>query len=201
MIKSAIMTSADITGKNGKPIVDQLLQPYNLFATDAGVVNPAVALNPGLVFDIEPNDYISYLCRLGYSDKQISAITSSSISCSSYPEQTDLNYPSITVSLDSKGMEITTRVLKNVGHHVSVYRVSVMEPPGVKVVVTPSVLRFSASSKVQNITVMFQGELGAGSSYASGFLKLTSKHNVVRCPLLLVSSSTGSSNHPTRSVW
>ncbi|KAH7688650.1 Tripeptidyl-peptidase II protein [Dioscorea alata] len=206
MIKSAIMTSADITGKNGKPIVDQLLQPYNLFATGAGQVNPTAALNPGLVFDIEPNDYISYLCRLGYSDEQISAISRSSIKCSSYPEQADLNYPSITVSLDSNGMAITTRVLKNVGRYASVvYKVSVLEPPGVKVVVTPSVLRFSASRKVQNITVMFQGESGAGSSYARGFLTLTSKHNVVRSPLLLVPPSTGSSavdaNQPTHSAW
>ncbi|KAM0939005.1 putative tripeptidyl-peptidase II [Dioscorea sansibarensis] len=205
MIKSAIMTSADITGKDGKPIVDQLLQPYNLFATGAGHVNPTAALNPGLVFDIEPNDYISYLCMLGYSDQQISAVARNSIRCSSHPAQADLNYPSITVSLDSNGRATTTRVLKNVGYQASVYRVSVMEPPGVKVVVKPSVLRFSASHKVQKITVTFQGESGAASSYEAGFLTLTSKHNVVRSPLLLVPSSPGSmaidANQPTRSAW
>ncbi|XVE57794.1 hypothetical protein DITRI_Ditri04bG0118400 [Diplodiscus trichospermus] len=51
-IKSAMMTSADLFNIGGKPIVDETLQPVNLFATGAGHVNPSRADNPGLVYDI-----------------------------------------------------------------------------------------------------------------------------------------------------
>ncbi|KAF2298925.1 hypothetical protein GH714_029156 [Hevea brasiliensis] len=61
-IKSAIMTTADILNMEGKPIVDETRQPADIFATGAGHVNPSRANDPGLIYDIQPDDYIPYLC-------------------------------------------------------------------------------------------------------------------------------------------
>ncbi|KAF2298917.1 hypothetical protein GH714_029095 [Hevea brasiliensis] len=69
-IKSAIMTTADILNMEGKSIVDETRQPADIFATGAGHVNPSRANDPGLIYDIQPDDYVPYLCGLGYKDEQ-----------------------------------------------------------------------------------------------------------------------------------
>ncbi|GKF05433.1 subtilisin-like protease SBT1.2 [Tanacetum coccineum] len=61
-IKSAIMTSADLVNLKGTPIVDETLQPTDVFATGAGHVNPSKANDPGLIYDIEPDDCIPLTC-------------------------------------------------------------------------------------------------------------------------------------------
>ncbi|KAK3019798.1 hypothetical protein RJ639_003785 [Escallonia herrerae] len=43
-------------------------------------VSPSRANEPGLVYDIHPNDYIQYLCGLGYTDKQVGLTGHSTIS-------------------------------------------------------------------------------------------------------------------------
>nr|CAD1831189.1 unnamed protein product [Ananas comosus var. bracteatus] len=60
-IKSAIMTTSDTTDRDGKPIMDETLQPASFFAMGAGHVNPSKAANPGLVYDLRADDYIPYL--------------------------------------------------------------------------------------------------------------------------------------------
>ncbi|KAG9149282.1 hypothetical protein Leryth_003250 [Lithospermum erythrorhizon] len=65
-IKSAIMTTANSFNLNKKPIMDERMQHANIFALGAGHVNPPKANDPGLVYDIQPEDYIPYLCGLGY---------------------------------------------------------------------------------------------------------------------------------------
>ncbi|URD82545.1 Peptidase inhibitor I9 [Musa troglodytarum] len=73
-IKSAMMTTASVQDHSGNPIVNEQLLPADLFATGAGHVNPAKASNPGLVYDLSADDYIAYLCGLGYASKQVSVI-------------------------------------------------------------------------------------------------------------------------------
>jgi subtilisin family serine protease len=73
-IKSAIMTTADTLNLHEKPILDQRLKPADLFAVGAGHVNPLKANDPGLVYDIETNDYVPYLCGLNYTDRQVGVI-------------------------------------------------------------------------------------------------------------------------------
>ncbi|KAE8672470.1 hypothetical protein F3Y22_tig00111841pilonHSYRG00298 [Hibiscus syriacus] len=83
--KSAMMTSTDLFNIEGKPIVDETLQPANVFATGAGHVNPCRADNPGFIYDIQPDDYILYLCGLGYKDEEVGKIAHRSIKCSEEP--------------------------------------------------------------------------------------------------------------------
>ncbi|OIT06149.1 subtilisin-like protease sbt1.4 [Nicotiana attenuata] len=76
-IKSAIMTSADLVNLGNKPIEDELRLPANAFEIGAGHVNPSRANDPGLIYDIQPQDYVPYLYGLNYTDQQVSAISNS----------------------------------------------------------------------------------------------------------------------------
>jgi hypothetical protein len=93
-IKSAIMTTADSTDKSGDPIVDEQHKPADLFATGAGHVNPDKAVDPGLVYDIAPADYIGFLCGM-YTSKEVSVIARCSVDRSTVTVIPDrmLNYP------------------------------------------------------------------------------------------------------------
>ncbi|KAI7732727.1 hypothetical protein M8C21_001905 [Ambrosia artemisiifolia] len=70
-IKSAIMTTASQLNRNEQAIVDETELPANVFIIGSGHVNPSKANEPGCVFDIQPDDYIPYLCGLGYTPEQI----------------------------------------------------------------------------------------------------------------------------------
>ncbi|KAK6158082.1 hypothetical protein DH2020_005396 [Rehmannia glutinosa] len=73
-IKSTLMTSTNQINLNGSLVDDERLLSVDVFAIGAGHVNPPNALDPGLVYDITP-DYITYLCGLGYTEKDIAVIT------------------------------------------------------------------------------------------------------------------------------
>ncbi|KAM0893744.1 hypothetical protein ACQ4PT_024907 [Festuca glaucescens] len=109
-IKSAIMTTADVTDRSGTPIVDEQRTAADLFAVGSGHVNPEKAVDPGLVFDISPEDYIGYLCGM-YTNKEVSVIARRPVDCSAVTVISDiqLNYPSVCifpagVELDASGV-------------------------------------------------------------------------------------------------
>ncbi|CAI0428636.1 unnamed protein product, partial [Linum tenue] len=74
VIRSAILTTAYTFDLSGHPISNEQNVSATVFDMGSGHVNPSKVLNPGLVYDIEPDDYIPYLCGLGYSDKQVRMI-------------------------------------------------------------------------------------------------------------------------------
>ncbi|XP_030476454.1 subtilisin-like protease 3 [Syzygium oleosum] len=100
-IKSATMTSAKQLNINQNPILDKRLQAADVFAIEAGHVDPVKAIDPRFIYDIQPDDYIPYLCGLEYTDKQVATIAHKLVKCSgvsSIPEG-ELNYPSFSVTL------------------------------------------------------------------------------------------------------
>jgi hypothetical protein len=74
--------------------LDQRLKPADLFASGAGHVNPLKANNPGLVYDIEPNDNVPYLCGLNNTDVQVEVILHQKVKHSNIKSilQAQLNY-------------------------------------------------------------------------------------------------------------
>lgn len=82
MIKSAMMTTAYIRDNSCSLITDETTKSADFFGVGSGHVDPAKADNPGLVYDIKPNDYLSYLCWLNYTDDHVSAIARRSVNCS-----------------------------------------------------------------------------------------------------------------------
>ncbi|ONK68103.1 uncharacterized protein A4U43_C05F7480 [Asparagus officinalis] len=70
-VKSAIMTTAYYKDRDGNPIKDQYDgKDAGAFTMGSGHVDPVAANDPGLIYDIDPHDYIRYLCgKLTDSDQ------------------------------------------------------------------------------------------------------------------------------------
>lgn len=157
-IKSAMMTTADLYDRQGKAIKDGN-KPAGVFAIGAGHVNPQKAINPGLVYNIQPVDYITYLCTLGFTRSDILAITHKNVSCSGILRKNpgfSLNYPSISVIFKrSKTTEMITRRVTNVGSPNSIYTVNVKAPDGIKVIVNPKRLVFNRLDQTLSYRVWF----------------------------------------------
>ncbi|XP_047978371.1 subtilisin-like protease 3 [Salvia hispanica] len=188
-IKSAIMTTADRVDRGGKPISDQRLLPADVFATGAGHVNPTKANDPGLIYDIRPDDYIPYLCGLNFSNAQVGAVVHRRVDCEreSSIREAQLNYPSFSIKLGSTAQKYT-RTVTNVGRAKSVYKVSVAAPAGVDVKVKPGKLRFKKVGQKLRYSVMFRrsGSGGADNKIVQGEIKWRSGKHSVRSPVAVI---------------
>lgn len=167
-IKSALMTTAYNTYKNGETIQDIATgMPSTPFDHGAGHVAPTAALDPGLVYDANVQDYIEFLCALNYNSNLIKAVTKQAFTCDSAKKYNlgDLNYPSFAVPFETasgKGGGNSapavikyTRTLTNVGIPTA-YKVSVSsESLSVKIAVEPETLAFSRPNEKKNYTVTF----------------------------------------------
>ncbi|KAG1353979.1 subtilisin-like protease SBT1.4 [Cocos nucifera] len=186
-IKSAIMTSSGTLNSDGKLIADETLKTTNYFSAGAGHVNPSKANDPGLIYDLTADDYIAYLCGLGYTDRQVSAIARSQIDCSSLMPVTaeELNYPTFLVSIGADSQKTVTRVVKNVGEANEAYSMQVDAPEGVEVTVYPDKLAFSAINQTAVYDVYFTtGDTNDRVGMVSeGQLRWVSGKHVVRSPI------------------
>ncbi|KAI3702426.1 hypothetical protein L6452_28164 [Arctium lappa] len=144
-IRSAMMTTANIFDNNGSIIMDMTTgEEGTPLDYGAGHVNPNKAMDPGLIYDIQPQDYINYLCAMNYTRNQIRIISKrSEISCAN--ATLDLNYPSFILVLNNTNTTRYTfqRVLTNVGRSNCSYRALVKIPPfGMNVTVEPETIFF-----------------------------------------------------------
>ncbi|OAY27178.1 subtilisin-like protease [Manihot esculenta] len=187
-VKSAIMTTANLRNLGGEPISEPIkLRPANFFDMGAGHVNPSRANDPGLVYDLKPNDYIPYLCGLGYSDKQVRIIVQQKVKCSnksSIPES-QLNYPSFSILLGST-LQKYTRKVTNVGRPNSVYSIDISSPEGVLVKVTPRTIRFSRLNQKATYSVTFSKRGNVSISFAEGYLKWVTDGYSVGSPIAVL---------------
>ncbi|XP_044509370.1 subtilisin-like protease SBT1.6 [Mangifera indica] len=196
MIRSAMMTTASIIDNRNQTMTDEssgkASTPYDF---GAGHVHLDRAMDPGLVYDITNDDYVNFLCGMGYNPKIIQVITRSSVKCPvRKPLPENLNYPSIVAlfSTASKGVSRKTfiRTLTNVGQTDAVYRVNIENPgKGVEVSVKPASLAFRAAVKKRSFLVTVtvdSNNLVVGDSGAlfGSISWLDGKHSV-RSPLVV----------------
>ncbi|MBA0592387.1 hypothetical protein Gorai_009369 [Gossypium raimondii] len=185
------MTTAYTLDNKGKPIAD--LAFYNSaspFAIGSGHVDPMKATDPGLIYNITAEDYISYLCSLHYTDSQVSMFEEG-YQCTPTElrmQPGDLNYPSFAVNFKQKARNVMftyKRTVTNVGIPKSTYKVSVEVPKGVSVIVSPKVLSFTELNEELSYEVSFTGlsrnKTVAGSSFGS--LVWVSGNYRVRSPI------------------
>ncbi|MFS7924084.1 putative cucumisin [Helianthus anomalus] len=189
-IKSAIMTSADQVSLNGKPIEDERELGANIFAVGSGHVNPSKANNPGLVFDIEPDDYIPYLCGLGYTSQQVGIIVKKTVSCSKTIPEGQLNYPSYAMTLASGENKTYSRTVTNVGEADSTYTISVPDvvvPDGIVVVVHNSTLKFTQVNQrlTYDLTFRRSNSVEINLPYGEGAMAWRSGKYLVRTPFAI----------------
>ncbi|KQJ81458.2 hypothetical protein BRADI_5g00840v3, partial [Brachypodium distachyon] len=182
-IKSAMMTTADVAHLDGTPIVDETTGRPNCFAMGAGLVNPTRALDPGLIYDLAPADYISYVCGLGYNASLVNDIIAQpiqNVSCDKVEkiQRKDLNYPSIMVTLapPPAAPEVEVRrAVTNIGEPLSVYTAEVVAPEGVAVEVVPNMLAFGSVHQRMEFTVKLRrGADAAVNGTAEGSLRWVS---------------------------
>ncbi|KAL7111571.1 hypothetical protein ACP275_05G097300 [Erythranthe tilingii] len=186
-IKSAIMTTADSVNLEGKPIQDEQLQSASVFAIGSGHVNPSRANDPGLVYDIMPDDYIPYLCGLNYTNQEVGIIVGRKVDCSkekSIPEA-QLNYPSFSIIFGSTP-QTYTRTLTNVGKANSSFDVEIVSPDGVIVKVEPKKLVFPKLGDKSSYSVTFTRTNEGVMNSTQGFIRWHSAEYSVRSPIAVV---------------
>lgn len=189
-VKSAIMTTACGVNLEGKPILDQTLLPADVFATGAGHVNPLKANDPGLVYDIEPNDYVPYLCGLNYTDRQVGVILQQRMKCSEVKSipQAQLNYPSFSLRMGSTS-QFYTRTLTNVGPVNTTYFAEIDVPLAMGMSVSPAEITFTEVKQKVTYSVGFIPEVKenrGNHSIAQGSIKWVSGKYSVSIPISIV---------------
>ncbi|XP_055803542.1 subtilisin-like protease [Solanum dulcamara] len=187
-IKSAIMTTADLVNLGNNPIEDERHLPANIFAIGAGHVNPSRANDPGLIYDIQPQDYVPYLCGLNYTDQQVSATLQKKVNCKTSIPEAELNYPSFSIKLGSKTQEYT-RAVTNVGEANSTYTVAISPPKGIEITVSPSSLHFSEVKERMAYQVTFKRSASgtvSNTNFVQGYLKWSSEKHSVRSPIAVI---------------
>ncbi|KAE9591249.1 putative tripeptidyl-peptidase II [Lupinus albus] len=92
-IKSAIMTTSLIV-----PILeDNSQEEATPFSYGAGHIQPNLAADPGLVYDLMTNDYLNFLCAHGYNSSTIGSLYRGFYVCPKHFKLANFNYPSITI--------------------------------------------------------------------------------------------------------
>ncbi|XP_050226689.1 subtilisin-like protease [Mercurialis annua] len=188
-IKSAIMTTSSLSTLSGNPISDQQFVAATVFDIGAGHVNPTAANSPGLVYDIQPEDYIPYLRGLGYSDSQVGLIVHhtaefSDDSSSSIPEA-QLNYPSFSIKMGSDP-QTYTRTVTNVGVAGSSFNNEITPPQGIDIRVTPDKLVFNAVNQKATYSVTFTKNGNVTGSFSQGYLTWKTNLYTVRSPIAVI---------------
>ena len=170
-IKSALMTSATdiLDGPSTNPLV--------IFRQGAGHVNPNGAIDPGLVFDSNYNDWLGFLCTNGVdpaycASQKVTPITASA-----------MNTASIAVA-DLAGFQTVTRRVTNTSRRAATYTPSVAGMPGITTTVSPSRLQL-APGQTKSFTVTFRRTSAALNTYVGGQLTWTDGRHNVRIPMVV----------------
>jgi hypothetical protein len=167
-IKSALMTSAGdvLDGPNTNPVV--------IFRQGAGHVNPAAALNPGLVYDSGFSDWLSFICAVqpGGGCTGVAAT-----------DPSNLNGASIAIG-DLAGIQTVTRTVTNVSDKSLTVNASVTGLVGIKAEVSPATLAI-APGKKGTFTVKFTTDTATAGSYVGGQLTWAGSGVSVRSPIVV----------------
>lgn len=201
-IKSAMMTTADPLDNTRSPIKDngEASQPASPLAMGSGQVDPNRAVDPGLVYDATPQDYVNLLCSMNITTRQMQTIVRSSIYNCSTPSP-DLNYPSFIALYDNNtriGVKTFHRTVTNVGRGggrgATTYKASVTAPRGSRVMVKPKTLVFKKLNEKQSysVTIKYKRDNKGKVSFGSLVWKEVGGKYSVRSPIV-VSPSVGSS--------
>ena len=165
-----------------KPVTNSSNYISNPHEMGVGEINPLKALNPGLVFETDVEDYIRFLCYFGYSNKDIRKMSKTNVTCprASKSLMSNINYPSISIEKLKRKQKtkVITRTVTNVGSLNATYVAKLHAPEGLVVKVIPNKLVFTES--VQRITykVSFSGNKARGGYNFGSLTWLDSRHYV-----------------------
>lgn len=184
-----LLLSATTLDNEVEPLLNATEGTATPFSYGAGHVQPNRAMDPGLVYDTTIDDYLNFLCALGYNSTQISVFTESPYQCLNKFSLLNLNYPSITVP-NLSGSVTITRTVKNVGSPAT-YIAHVQKPNGITVSVEPSILMFKNVGEEKSFKVTFKPIQGkATNNYVFGKLTWSDGEHYVQSPIVVKANLT-----------
>nr|GMD15907.1 subtilisin-like protease SBT1.4 [Ipomoea batatas] len=190
-IKSALMTTTYTVDNSGQNLIDlHTGQPSVPNTHGSGHVDPSHAVDPGLVYDAGVDDYVDFLCTIGYDSKKISLFLRNSplVDCSKRDlgNPGSLNYPSFAVVFKKNLQTVKyKRSVKNVGKvKNAAYQVTVVTPPNVRVNVSPNRLVFSDKIETLSYEVTFESIQQSNPSFGS--LKWSDGTHLVTSPIAVI---------------
>ncbi|XP_010251263.1 PREDICTED: subtilisin-like protease SBT5.4 [Nelumbo nucifera] len=183
-IKSALMTTARNRDNMREHIHGSSQDSGTPFSNGAGHVRPNRAMDPGLVYDVTIQDYLYFLCALGYSEDLIAKFANEHYNCPKSTSLLEFNYPAISVPSLYGSVSLTRRV-KNVGSP-GIYNVRIREPAGISVMVEPKRLIFNqmGEEKKYRVTLKIK-EGGSTQNYVFGGLTWSDGVHYVRSPIVV----------------
>ena len=180
-IKSALMTTgSDVKdGPNTDPTV--------IFGQGAGYVQPTTAVDPGLVYDSDVDDWLAFLCgeTQGVNPE----------ACADLKEQghvfgaEGMNTPSIAIGM-LDGSQTVTRTVTNVSDKKSTYTVSIEGLEGVTTTVEPQTLTLEPGQSA-DYSVTFEVSDAEQFTYLGGQLTWADETHSVRSPVVLRARQPG----------
>ncbi|MFC6155943.1 S8 family serine peptidase [Kribbella jiaozuonensis] len=170
-IKSAMMTTATDKDTVGKPIKNDSGSQANPFGYGAGLVQPKLGMDPGLVYDSTYTDWTKFVCGSGQVPATHELCANGKIDLS------DLNYPTIAIG-DLAGKQTVTRTVTNVSKLPEIYFPKVEGLKGLKVTVSPRIL-ITLPGRSTTYKVTFENSGAPLEQYSFGRLVWKSaKHSV-----------------------
>ncbi|XLZ72503.1 S8 family serine peptidase [Massilia sp. SR12] len=195
-IKSALMTTAGPTLNDGQTGMALGTLPWG---QGAGHVRPNKALDPGLVYDNGPIDWIRFMCGIPGTLSPSFCAPFGSIA------PYNLNLASLTAA-SVLGKQTLTRTVTNVGSQASTYTATATLP-GFSVVVSPASLTLAPGAKA-TFTVALTNTSTPANTWSYGSLTwsddaghvvrspLTARPTMLAAPSLLVNeAATGSTTY------
>ncbi|KAK2971856.1 hypothetical protein RJ640_000873 [Escallonia rubra] len=190
-IRSALMTTAYVVDNSHTLLKDQGTgHPATPLDFGAGPIDPNKAMEPGLIYDIDMQGYVDFLCGLGYTKKQLrSVLRRDTWRCSE--NRPDLNYPSFVAEFPKRLHSLTgknfSRVVTYVGEDTAFYHAVSVVPPGMKITIEPSTLLFTRKYQRRSFVVHVVVEKDT-PPVTYGFLKWTDQQNhTVSSPVVAIS--------------
>jgi hypothetical protein len=192
MIKSALMTTATSavladgpsqpTTCASKPAGVAVDPCWLAFSQGAGFVDPTRAMDPGLVFDSDEDDWVAFMC--GAEPDAVSPWACWWLKRRGFSfDASDLNVPSIAIG-DLAGVQTVTRTVTNVGRSRATYTASVDGMAGIEVTVSPATFTVRPG-KSARIKVTFKRTSASLGRYTAGHLTLSDGNHNVRVPMAI----------------
>ncbi|EOA33849.1 hypothetical protein CARUB_v10021339mg [Capsella rubella] len=186
MMASAISTTANEYDSSGEVISAESYEisrlfPSNHFDHGAGHVNPARAIDPGLVLPAGFEDYISFLCSLPNINPVTIRAATGVMCTTTLSHPANLNHPSVTIS-GLKESLVVRRSFQNVSNKTETYLGSVLPPNGTAVRLIPSWFTVPPQ-RIQDLDIEFN-VTQVLNQFTFGEVVLTgSLNHIIRIPL------------------